>query len=755
MMENTSPGTMPISQGGGPYGYPKTGIKLAPASVIDAPAIAWGYEPSTKYTRDLLWQGILPLWNNRSGLGNPLLADGMSNPLEPLMVLSYLVPSQAWPWSVDLLVLARFFLGGWFTYLFARRIGSSFWPGLFAGIAYMLSYQIVVFGNSPQLAPQILTPLLLLAFDHLALKPSLKSLTGTALVIVWIICSGLPEASFLALMMAGLWFVYRSAWRMKEVGFKLSVLWRWFIWGAAAILSGVALSAWYWIPLVENISISTTTHSVGRGLAMFNPLALLLGLLPPMDTFTGFPNFRVVVLTLAIAAVFIIHRMGKKIVPVAFFLGYTLIFGLGIYGVPPFMWIGYLPGYSQTTLPHYLVSTLVFSLILLGTLGLDTLIQTGKKIIPIALACMIQAGVLGYFFGLNQLTFNYSHRRIGVNLLIACGIMLAMGGISFLVMYIKKPQWMAGLVIILSLSEILVVHRNLLHPVRYNPYTVPPFVTYLSSIKEPFRVTGFDGTLMPNTAMAYGIDDLRYLAAIEPNRRLLFMVTLVTPNKAPDRLAGWESPFLMGRNLNLLNIRYILSPTDIAIDGGTTLGKKYELVYDAEIKIYENPDALPRAFILFATRQAADANQAVNILAEPSFDPYSTAVIEKDFWNSQLQALNKTPTKKWQAVPISHRDANSLTVQTESAEPGVLVVSETYYPGWKATIDGQSTQVFPTDDLLRGIYLPAGSHRVDFFFQPMSFMIGSGITLGAGLILLAIWGFFLSKGLKARRFQSS
>jgi hypothetical protein len=292
------------------------------------------------------------------------------------------------------------------------------------------------------------------------------------------------------------------------------------------------------------------------------------------------------------------------------------------------------------------------------------------------------------------------------------------------------------LILALFFVEVLVVHRNIVRPVRYDPYTEPPFVSFLLKTPEPFRILGINDVLIPNIAMAYGIDDLRYLDAIEPVRRHLFMKKLIAPGKSMDRMSGFETPLYMGRILDLLNIRYVLSAIDSRVDGGITLGEKYHLVYDSEIKIYENPDALPRAFMLFSAKQAGDVNGAITLLADPGFDPLSTAVVESAFWQPQLQDLTNVAPEKWKAAQVTSRTANSLEVQADSTKPCVLVVSETYFPGWKAYLDGKPANIFPTDELLRGVYLPAGSHHVTFVYRPLSFTIGLGISLVAFLILI-------------------
>jgi hypothetical protein len=74
-------------------------------------------------------------------------------------------------------------------------------------------------------------------------------------------------------------------------------------------------------------------------------------------------------------------------------------------------------------------------------------------------------------------------------------------------------------------------------------------------------------------------------------------------------------------------------------------------------------------------------------------------------------------------------------------EPAFLVISETYYPGWKADIDGAATKIYRANYAFRALAIPAGSHRVRIYYSPLSFKIGIAISIfGLGLtIFLLLW----------------
>jgi uncharacterized membrane protein YfhO len=72
--------------------------------------------------------------------------------------------------------------------------------------------------------------------------------------------------------------------------------------------------------------------------------------------------------------------------------------------------------------------------------------------------------------------------------------------------------------------------------------------------------------------------------------------------------------------------------------------------------------------------------------------------------------------------------SGELKVEVSTKSPGLLIVSEQYYPGWKAYVDGESTQIYAVDGILRGIFLEPGVHIVEFKYRPFSFLLGAVLS---------------------------
>ena len=155
--------------------------------------------------------------------------------------------------------------------------------------------------------------------------------------------------------------------------------------------------------------------------------------------------------------------------------------------------------------------------------------------------------------------------------------------------------------------------------------------------------------------------------------------------------------------------------------------------------ILQNTRALPRAWLV-TKAEAVDGEEALKRIrgesSEP-FDPRLTALLEVTPRElPELPGGTLTPD----AAKITHYGPNSFSVDTNAAIPTVLVLSEMFYPGWTATVDGDKTQIYITNFLLRGVALPAGQHRVELRYTAPGARNGaiiSAITL-IGIVALAV-----------------
>jgi hypothetical protein len=163
---------------------------------------------------------------------------------------------------------------------------------------------------------------------------------------------------------------------------------------------------------------------------------------------------------------------------------------------------------------------------------------------------------------------------------------------------------------------------------------------------------------------------------------------------------------------------------------------RFQLVHSGDVKIYENLDLLPRAYLVHNVMGAADADQALALVAAGNFDPAQSAVVEN------VTSFSTTATAGDGATLLAYAPER-VVVETASAEPALLVLADGDDPGWRATVDGVPIPIYRTNVLLRGVAVPAGSHTVEFVYQPAPWQ--QGLWLG-GVGLLLILGLLVGSG---------
>lgn len=158
-----------------------------------------------------------------------------------------------------------------------------------------------------------------------------------------------------------------------------------------------------------------------------------------------------------------------------------------------------------------------------------------------------------------------------------------------------------------------------------------------------------------------------------------------------------------------------------------------------EARVLENLQAMPRVWLAQEALNVAP-EEALKIIKSSKlpdgrlFDPHQTALIEEP------STLTGTGADLSASAQVTHLSANAMEVVTHSASPSFLVSSDAYYSGWKATLDDKAIPIVRANYALRGLFVPAGDHRIRFEFSPKSFYFGLGISVISlfGLILFAV-----------------
>ena len=162
---------------------------------------------------------------------------------------------------------------------------------------------------------------------------------------------------------------------------------------------------------------------------------------------------------------------------------------------------------------------------------------------------------------------------------------------------------------------------------------------------------------------------------------------------------------------------------------------EFALAHSGDVKIYENTSTLPRAFFVSNVQFAASDDEAVQLMQAEGFDPAMTIVVTADRGREGMrEGENRSIAPSLHPSIVSYLP-EYIAIDVNAPQEGYLILTDAYYPGWAATVDGQPAEIERADIMFRAVKIPAGQHRVELRYQPQSFSIGLVISIGTVLIL--------------------
>jgi hypothetical protein len=195
------------------------------------------------------------------------------------------------------------------------------------------------------------------------------------------------------------------------------------------------------------------------------------------------------------------------------------------------------------------------------------------------------------------------------------------------------------------------------------------------------------------------------------------------------------------RGLSLLSVSDLLQYPDTKRPPFPGLRLTYS---GPDARIYRNPNALPRTFLVGGQQVVAGGDAALAAVTAPGFDARRVAVTERQVPGLPVGSSSSSQPGTARLASYGNERAE---VAVRARTSSLLVLTDVYFPGWKATVDGRSADIERVDYLLRGVRVPPGAHTVEFSYEPASWRIGWIISL---LAILATAGVGLV-GLRRRR----
>jgi hypothetical protein len=746
------PGTMPS----GPYNY-TAWQSVRP--VLDTGASSWAYEPWAAKVRNSFANLRMPLWNPNSGVGVPLLANMQSAPFSPFRLLVHLLPFQyAWELYFALRILAA----GFFTFAYLRLFDRSILASFTSSIIFMFCGYNILYVNMGHLDVDVLVPAAIFASEWIFRNPRPIRIAFGSLIVCFAILGGMPESAFCVFLLVALYYAFRVLFfRSSSPGFKQYYLKK-VIPIFAAFLLGLLLSGPQLFPFLEYLHNSWTGHVSTIGTAS-NPLIGGISLIIPyffgkiFNNWNDISSFSLgtyigsIPLFLTLLSIFSRKNENDKKL-VYFYAIFCLFFISKYFGLFFINWIGYLPVFNKVIFVKFCLPEFSFCIAVLAGMGSDALIQHRVSPRSLVLSLFSLLCIFSIYLLIKPLelfpqlekarTLRYVVFTVLVTLLFLCLAFI------FARLAVGKNTKLSIILLVVVAATELVYYIPFERAVRYDAATVPPYINYLRSDPDTYRVLGTNSILYPNTSSYYNVDSITNLDAMYPSRYLQFIRSFISP-ESHDRFVGDEVlPPLddMAPYLNLLNVKYILVPSKSAtaskLQGnnmGDSLPPYFSVVYNHEIRILKNNNYFPRAYMVSQAVCAKNGDESLSLINTLHSDLKQNVILEdtSEFCaqpSSELQTFQQSEAK------ILNYGSNEIIIHTKSSSNGFLVLTDLYYPGWKAYVDGQEKTILKANYLFRALPLKAGSHQVRFVYAPASFNLGllSCIASSVGLGLFVI-----------------
>ncbi len=729
--------------------------------------------------------GHFPLWNPYLFGGMPYVAAMHGDIFYPTFLLRMIMPTDAaMTWGF----IIHVFLSGLFTYGFLRALGYSFYGGLVGGIAYMMSGQIASYvspGHDGKLFVSALFPLALWMLYLGFRKGKNWSWGAFALIVGLCILSPHPQLLQYTLLTSGAYALFLAFAALDGVKLPRDVAIRRLGAALLAVTVGLAIGAVQYLPVREYVKWSPRAG----GLADYRVATSYAW--PPEEVFNAYlPQFSgmldnywgrnrihlhsdyagVVVLILAGAA-FIGLRSDARRKHIIFWsvaLLMSLLWSLG--GATPFYHIPYalIPGTKYFRAPATIFFVGTFALALLACAGTERFLQlrvSRKYLFGWAIAGLVIA-LLASVGALTNIAESFSDERLADriqanNAALVLGawrslaFVLLVVGLWFAMTRGKISSTMAAwaLVALMAVDLWTVEHVYwMFSSPAHVIYASDPITEMLKNEPQPVRVLPFqvrqaqqrDPFLTGDALMTYRI---RNVLGYHGNQLGRYAAA---PGELTNDLTGTNTggnQLLSPNVLQLTNTRYFLTNIpELPFIGNTTLVKgPVRNASGDTVYLYRLNAENPYSWVTPVAVKAPDVQVLATIL-NPRFDLTRAALFDTSANVTVAQGVQSLPAPLAIKTTVHHYEPGKVQIDLSAPAPegSSLIVSENYYPGWIASVDGKPARIGRADYTMIGVELPPGGRSVELNFTSPTYERGKVITwlaMALGFLMLGtgIW----------------
>jgi len=700
--------------------YSVNGVPSIPHKAVGDDTFRQLY-PFKMLAADFFYKLELPLWNPYNGAGQPLLANLHPGYFNPLSLVLLLGTKQAWAWYI-MMHLGILFLS---TYLYVRTLRVSQWAAVVSATVFSLSGAVVtryIFGEF--LFSLATLPILLFLIEKMRVKNIWMLLIP--LVTVLTLVTVQPQISLYILTTVVIYTFMRIPRHP------------WLVLTMMAL--GVGLSAFQLIPTIELFTLANV--NAGSSSFIFQkflmPISHLFSLIIPnyfgnsgTYNFWGKTDYVETVMSIGMIPVALAFFAKKGKVKTFFVWGAIITIVLTLDWIVPRLLYQIPIPILSTSVPTRLYLITMFFIAVLSGLGADSK-PSRRTLIGLGILA-VGAIIASRFF--NCPTQIPQCRGVAIrNSIFELGVFTIGSIILFLPEGIKK----IGITLLLITVGLYNGWKFLpMSPSEYVAKNHPLFDVLRQN--NPARAVGLgSASFATDFATQYRYFDLNYYDPLYI-RRYGEIVSYVNTGNRYNGLTRSDvqvvSDTKVDQDLSFRRQRFwdMMGATELVAkkeDGLIVAGEP--LWQDDHWMIFRRSSALPRAFVVTDVRTIPHEGALLTQLFLPETDVSTTAFVEKPVEGVDI---GKKPAAY---VSIVQYKANEVTISVDTDTSAFLVVSDTYYPGWKATVDGKETEIYRTNYAFRGISVPQGKHVVVFIYQSNTFKFGLIFTS----LSLLVWIFY-------------
>ncbi len=668
----------------------------------------WFY-PMKYFLATSFKSGEIPFWCSNYFCGSPFMSDIQSGVFYPLSLIFLILP---FPWSLNIYVVAHFFLGFCFFYLFIISLGLSRKSALLTSISYCYGgYVFATINTLNNLSTAIWLPAILWSFNRAAITRQKSDYFLTILFLSIAILGGEPQ---LFILIVGALFFYAITYQR------------------------------------ESNPVQTGWARYGMHVIFMVISAILVTMVQLGPTFIDYQNSaRLGGLSYGEASKFSLnlHMLKHLFLPLHFSQGFV---------IDPVTLKSFFPG--QGDVPWLLT---VYPGVIIAPLALIGIIFSFSRktffwIILFIVSIILALGentLVHYLFYKTLPFFRFPSKFMflaGFSMLV-----MAAYGCHRLMSIDRQRGWRStslfSLLILALVLDLYSNHRNLnpvcdsefyqyhhpaLQPILDDPGTFrifadkmhspPPLQNAIHNYQIKWQIM-----LLPNLGILRNLDHVSGVPALELIYQYQIMEILSKP---------WQERI---RFLRLANVKYIISQE--RLDKHHDLVGKVEKVNDL---VYRIAEPLPRAWLVGQLHQTKTGT--IKDLTDGAFNPFYSAL--------ELGRIEKRYDKPFfkEVEYISYEKKNEIHIEAKADEPAILVISESFYPGWKVYVDGQEKKRLRLDLLFQGVEIGPGKHDIVFKFCLKHFNLFLFISLASLTLLFSTWALLTVKErIKPSSYQQS